>query len=451
MTDRQAIHVILIEDDEALGPAVAEALRLEGMEVTLFAEADSAMGAIAGDFPGVVVSDVRLPGMDGLTFFARLKEQDPDLPMILTTGHGDVAMAVSAMKDGAADFLTKPYSSAALIRAIMNSAERRRLVLENRSLRQALKHRTQSAFIGSSEFAVRLASTLMAVAQAEVDVVVEGATGTGKTFVARLIHELGAGHNRPFVAVDAGTLTHQDAELLIFGREPGRGGLSRTGLIERANGGTLLIDEIETASPPLQARLLSVLSTRSNLPAGAERSRKLTLRAVVTRQLHGATGIKDNSKSLFHERLSAVRLTMVPLARRREDVAVLFRHFLARHAAELGLPYRVVPEDVWQYLQMHDWTGNVRELEGFARSWAIGLNLTGTMMQPAVVPRALHLSVGEFERSVIENALRAVDGDVIRLEQVLATPRKTLYDKLSRYGLRPKDFRQSTVRREPQE
>lgn len=444
MTDRQPINVVLVEDDEALGPAVAEALRLEGMEVALFGDAHSALSTISNDFPGVVVSDVRLPGMDGLALFAHLQERDPDLPMIITTGHGDVAMAVAAMKDGATDFLTKPYSSAALIRAITKAAERRQLVLENRRLRQALKQQAKIGFIGSSEYAMRMRSMLSAVAQAEVDVTIEGATGTGKTFVARLIHGLGPRHNRPFIGIDAGTLTHQDADLLLFGREPGRGGLSRTGLIERANGGTLLIDEIEAAPPQLQARLLSVLNTRSIVPAGAERSRKLNLCVVVTRQLHIPPGLVDDRKSLFHERLSAVRLMMAPLARRREDIAGLFRHFLARHEAELGLAHRGITDDVWQHLQTYEWPGNVRELEAFARSWAIGFNVPDKAAQVAVDSRSLHLMVAEFERTVIENALRSVGGDVVRLEQAMSTPRKTLYDKLHRYGLRPKDFRHAS-------
>jgi two-component system, NtrC family, C4-dicarboxylate transport response regulator DctD len=441
MTDHQPINVILVEDDEALGPAVAQALRLEGMEVALFGDADSALSAMPYDFPGVVVSDVRLPGMDGLTLFAQLQERDPDLPLIFTTGHGDVAMAVAAMKDGAADFLTKPYSSAALIRAITVAAERRRLVLENRRLRYALTQQAQSWFIGSSDFAARMRGMLSAVAQTDVDVVVEGATGTGKSFVARLIHELSTRHNRPFVAVDAGTLIHEDADLLLFGREPGRGGLSRTGLIERANGGTLLIDEIEAASSPLQARLLSVLGSRSILPAGAERPRKLNLRVVVTRQWDDRSGQADDGTRLFHERLSAVRLTMVPLARRREDIAALFQYFLARYEAELALPHREVTDHVWQRLQTHDWTGNVRELEAFAQTWLIGLHLPDKETQIEMDGRPLHFMVAEFERSVIENALRAVEGNIHLLEQALVTPRKTLYDKLNRYGLRPKDFR----------
>ena len=444
MIDQQPINVVLVEDDEALGPALAQALRLEGMEVALFGDANSALGTISRDFPGVVVSDVRLPGKDGLALFKQLQERDPDLPVIFTTGHGDVAMAVAAMKNGAADFLTKPFSSAELVRAIIIAAERRRLVLENRRLRHALKQQARAWFIGSSDFAVILRGKLSAVAQAEVDVVVEGATGTGKTFVARLIHELGPRHNRPFVSVDAGMLTHQDAELLLFGRDPGQGRLSRTGLIERANGGTLLIDEIEAASPALQSRLLSVLGSRSILPAGAEHSRKLNLRVVVTRQLHDRPGQADDSRSLFHERLSAVRLMMVPLVNRREDIAALFHHLLAKHEVELDLPHRGVTDGVWQYLQTHGWAGNVRELEAFARSWAIGLPLPTSETQPVELGRSLLETVAEFERTVLESALRAVAGDVLRLELLLRTPRKTLYDKLNRHRLRPKEYRQAS-------
>ena len=441
MNDNPSLCVFLIEDDEALGPAVAQALRLEGMTVSLFGRAEAAIEALPDDFPGVVVTDVRLPGMDGLALFAQLRERDADLPVILTTGHGDVEMAVAAIKRGAADFLTKPYASEALIRAIASTAERRRLVLENRRLRDALLAKAQGKFIGSSEFAVRLRGMLSAVAQAEVDLVVEGGAGTGKTFVAQLIHELGPRQSRPFVPVDAGVLTHQDADLLLFGREPGGNGLSRTGLIERANGGTLLLDQVEAASPTLQARLLSVLETRSILPAGAERSRKLNLCVVVTRQLHGGTDRAEDNRSRFFERLGAVRLALPPLAARREDIGALFRHFLSRYEAELGVPHRELTDGVWRHLQTHDWPGNVRELEAFARTWAIGLSLPEIEARLTTSGQPLHLAVAEFERTVIESALRAASGNIARLEQSLGTPRKTLYDKLHRYGLRPRDFR----------
>ncbi len=441
MTESRPASVFLIEDDEALGPAVAAALRLDGMEVSLFAEAEAALQALPDDFDGVVVSDVRLPGMDGLALFARLQARDAELPVIFTTGHGDVEMAVAAMKDGAVDFLTKPYSSAVLIRAIQGAAARRRLVLENRRLREALQRQAHEKFIGSSDFAVRLRSTVSAVAQAEVDLVIEGAGGTGKSFVAQLIHELGPRRNRPLVTIDAGVLTHPDAELLLFGREPGAGGLARSGLIERANGGTLLIDQIETAGTAMQARLQSVLETRSILPAGAERFRKLNLCVIATRSLQESASQQEPQRSLFHERLAAVRLMLVPLADRREDIAALFRHCLARHEAALGLPHRNVPDEMWHHLQSRDWPGNVRELDALARTWAIGLHLPEQDLPVAREPRPLHRTVAEFEQTVLENALRSVGGNVLELERLLDTPRKTLYDKLNRYGLRPKSFR----------
>jgi two-component system C4-dicarboxylate transport response regulator DctD len=234
---------------------------------------------------------------------------------------------------------------------------------------------------------------------------------------------------------------HQDADLLLFGREPGGGGLSRTGLIERANGGTLLIDEIETASPNLQARLLSALETRSILPAGADRSRKLNLCVLVTRQLPGTPDQNGDGRSQFHERLGAVRLMLAPLTARREDIPILFRQFLSLHEAELNLPHREVTESVWHYLQTHDWPGNIRELEAFARSWALGLNLPTDTLLPQSDGRPLHIVVAEFERTVLENALRSTGGNIHQLERALGTPRKTLYDKLKRYGLRSKDFR----------
>lgn len=441
MNDAQPVHIVLVEDDEALGPAVAQALRLEGMEVSLFTKAEAALDALPDDFAGVVVSDVRLPGMDGLALFARLQERDAELPVIFTTGHGDVDMAVTAIKQGAVDFFTKPYASGALIRAIAGAAKRRRLVLENRQLRNALSAQAQGKFIGSSDFAIRFRTMVSAVAQAEIDVMIEGEAGTGKTFVARLIHELGPRRSRPFISVDAGILTHQDADLLLFGREPGNSGLSRTGLIERANGGTLLVDQIETASAALQARLLAAFETRSILPAGAERPRKLNLCIVVTRQVTDLLAPMGNGGSQFHERLSAVRLTLPPLATRRDDIVTLFRHFLARFEAEFDRPARAIDDAVWLHLQTHDWPGNVRELEAFARTCTIDANLPGNTAALTAGDRPLHLIVAGFERTVLENALRAAGGNIGRLEQALATPRKTLYDKLNRYGLQPRDFR----------
>ncbi len=219
--------VYLVEDDRELREAAQQSLELEGLDVAAFPDARSAYAALSPEFAGVIVTDVRMPSVDGIEFFQQVRELDPELPVILVTGHGDVAMAVEAMRNGAADFLTKPYSTSALIRSIRTAAERRALVLENRKLRAALSAQSGKTFVGSSQPAQNLRSLIEAVAPTDIDVVLEGEVGAGKSTVARLIHDLGPRASRPFITVDAGMLAHEDADLLLFGRDPSAG-LSRT-------------------------------------------------------------------------------------------------------------------------------------------------------------------------------------------------------------------------------
>lgn len=433
------LHVALVEDDPALRDATMQALSLEGAEVTAFPDARAALGWLTADFPGVVVSDVRMPGMDGIAFFAALRGIDPDLPVILVTGHGDIAMAVEAMKNGAADFLTKPYASADLIRALRAAATRRALALENRRLRDEAGRGVRGAIPGTSPAAERLRSVIEGVARSEIDVVLTGPHGTGKSHAARAIHDLSPRRARPFVAVDAGVLAHEDAELLLFGRDPSAGsaGLSRTGLAERANGGTLFLDEIAAASEPLTARLLALIETRQVFPLGAASSRRLNLRIIVARV--GSEG--DGRDPLWH-RLGAVQIAFPPLCERREDVPEIFRMFVARHARALDITAPPISEAAWRHVQTHDWPGNLHELSAYARAFVMGLADTGGVAtSPLMGERSLQQIVADFERTVLEDALRACGGDVAQLQAVLKTPRKTIYDKLAKYDIRPRDFR----------
>ncbi len=434
-----ALQVALVEDDPALSDATVQALVLEGAEVTAFPDARAALEWLAPDYPGVVVSDVRMPGMDGIAFFARLREIDPDLPVILTTGHGDIAMAVEAMKNGAADFLTKPYASADMIRAVRAASVRRALALENRRLREETGRGTRGAIPGTSAVAERLRSVIEGVARSEIDVVLTGPHGTGKSHAARAIHDLGPRRARPFVKVDAGVLAHEDAELLLFGRDPGAGGagLSRTGLVERANGGTLFLDEIAAASPALTARLLALIETRQVFPLGAAHPRRLNLRIIIARPGGDAGEARD---PLWH-RLGAVQIAFLPLSQRREDLAEIFRLFVVRHARELGSPAPPVGEAVWRHVQTHEWPGNLHELNGYARAFVLGLSQDEAMTAPVTGARPLQQIVADFERTVLEDALRRCGGDVARLQGMLHTPRKTLYDKLAKYDIKPRNFR----------
>lgn len=417
-----------------------QALALEGAEVVAFADARAALAWLSADYPGVVVSDVRMPGIDGIAFFARLREVDRDLPVILTTGHGDTAMAVEAMKNGAADFLTKPYSSVELIRAVRVASEHRALALENRRLREEAGRSASSAIPGGSPAAQRLRSVIEGVAPSEIDVVLTGQAGTGKSHAARLIHDLSQRRGRPFVTVDAGIFAHEDAELLLFGRDPGMR-LSRTGLVERANGGTLFLDEIEAASDMLTARLLSLVEKRQVLPIGADRARRLNIRIIIARLDDPLTGEAAGRRDPLWHRLGAVQIAFPPLAARREDIAEIFRLFVFRHAQELDMPVPVIGETQWRHVQSHDWPGNLHELNGYARAFVLGLADIDTGAVPIAVQRPLQQIVADFERTVLENALRQCRGDMARLQEMLQTPRKTIYDKLAKYDLKPGRFR----------
>lgn len=439
------LQVALVEDDPALRDATMQALALEGAEVVTFADARAALGWLSADYPGVVVSDVRMPGIDGIAFFATLREIDPELPVILTTGHGDIAMAVAAMKNGAADFLTKPYASADLIRAVRLASERRALALENRRLREEAGRSAGSAIPGSSAAAQRLRSVIEGVAPSEIDVVLSGPAGTGKSHAARAIHDLSPRRSRPFVTVDAGVLAHEDAELLLFGRDPGAGAggvsLSRTGLAERANGGTLFLDEIETAAPLLVARLLSLVEKRQVLPIGADRPRGLNIRIIIARQSGVSAESGPDSRDPLWHRLGAVQIAFPPLSQRREDVPELFRLFVARHARALDLPAPAIGEGQWRHVLSHDWSGNLHELSGYARAFVLGLADLDSPAPPLAGQRSLQQIVADFERTVLEDALRQCRGDVARVQDMLQTPRKTIYDKLARHDLKPGRFR----------
>ena len=439
MTDTPPIDIVLVEDDPALSEATVQSLQLDGFAVRAFADAKSALRELSGDFGGVVVSDVRMPGIDGIEFFRQLRELDPDLPVILVTGHGDVEMAVDAMKSGAADFLIKPFASSTLIRSIRLAASRRALVLENRRLRAALNRKSDDSFIGSSQAAQNLRALIDAVAPSEIDVLLEGEVGTGKTTLARQIHDRSPRRSRPFVTIDAGILLHEDAELLLFGREP-TAGLSRTGLLERANGGTLFLDTLPAHPDHLHARLLTLLDSRSVLPQGAERARKLNLRIILARNLDAGQA-REAAQDPFEQRLGAVKILVPNLASRREDMAELFRHFVAVHERDLGIEAPEIGEAVWSYLQNHDWPGNLRELNGYAHAFALGLVVRSDDGGEVPGQRPLLKMVADFERALLEDALRRSRGSVTLLEQSLQTPRKTLYDKLKRHDLKPQDYK----------
>lgn len=431
-----AIDVVFVEDDPALRDAMCQSLRLEGLSVDGHERATTALKTLSPDFGGVVVSDIRLPGMDGLEFFEAIQEFDPELPVIFTTGHGDVAMAVDAMKQGAADFLTKPYSSAALIAAIRRAAETRALVIENRKLKAQLREREDTGLIGSSDRIRRIEGLVGEVSRTDLDIVLTGPVGTGKSYLAGRIHELSARQGRPFVSIDAGIWTHPDAELIVFGRDPGARA-SRSGLIERARHGTLLLDNIEAIPPALHGRIGSLFETRTYRTLEADRPRNADVRIIATTR--GTAGAANET---LLKQLGGIMIALPPLADRREDIPAIFRHFVAEIEAEMNTSARPLGAREWNRLMGSDWPGNIRQLRDFARQFVHGL--TDDFDRAALsdtADRSLAAMVFAFERSILVDALARNKGRVQQVEKDLCIKRKTLYDKLTRHGLIAGDFR----------
>lgn len=446
MTSNAPIDAVaFVDDDEMLRMANLQTLAIAGLRGLPFAGAEPALAAIDRDFPGIVVTDVRMPGIDGLQLFRRLREADPELPVILITGHGDVPMAVAALKDGAWDFLTKPFGSEELIASVRRALGTRRLVLENRRLRAAATESGKEVLIGRSPVMERLRETIRQLARADVDVMIEGETGTGKELVAVLLHRWSDRSTHPFVALNCSALPSVLAESELFGHQAGAvpgAPFSRKGQIAGAHRGTLFLEELDSMAEPLQIRLLRVLEDREVLPVGGDVPIDINVRVIAATRGNPARLVADKRlREDLHYRLNVVRLRVPPLRERPEDIALLFGHFLQEAADRQGIAPRAVTDDVIRHLHAHDWPGNVRELRHFAASFALGLDPARSGEPTEEDSRSLPERVQLFEAAAIRHALLHSGGDIQQTLDRLRIPRKTLYDKLSRHRIAPADFR----------
>ncbi|RWX59909.1 sigma-54 dependent transcriptional regulator, partial [Mesorhizobium sp. M2A.F.Ca.ET.039.01.1.1] len=284
MTKHNPATVILIDDDSDLLKATRQTLELAGFAVSAYSVASEALATLDRNFAGVVVSDIRMPEIDGLQLFGRVLHLDPDIPVILVTGHGDIAMAVKAIKDGAYDFITKPFATERLAQSVARAAEKRRLVMENRALREAAEQAQEGLpLIGQTPAMERLRRTLRQIADTDVDVLVTGETGSGKEVVANLLHRWSRRANGNFVALNCGTLPETVIESELFGHEAGAftgAQKKRVGRIEHSSGGTLFLDEIESMPAATQVQMLRVLEMREVTPLGTNEVRPVDLRVV---------------------------------------------------------------------------------------------------------------------------------------------------------------------------
>lgn len=452
MSTQQAI---LVEDEAALRLATAQTLELDGFAVRACASAEEALQLLRADYAGVLVTDVRLPGMSGLELLAQVKALDAELPVIVVTGHGDVAMAVDAMRSGAYDFIEKPFAAERLADAVRRAQERRHLILENRALRAArVLHPDTPDLVGQSSAIEHVKTVVRNVAPTGVDILVNGQTGTGKEVVARLIHAA-SGRKGNFVAINCGALPEAVFESEIFGHEAGAftgAQKRRIGKLEYANGGTVFLDEIESMPLNLQVKLLRVLQERRLERLGANEAVQLDCRIIAASK---ADLLLLASQGLFREdlvyRLNVVTIDLPRLRERRDDIPLLLASFVKDAALRYQRPLPAWSAQQMASWQAADWPGNVRELRNFAERLVLGLGSTAPAPAAAIVPvaalaasaapaapdggAALPQQVDAYERDLVLRALAAADYNVALAADNLSIPRKTLYDKMKKYQI----------------
>jgi two-component system, NtrC family, C4-dicarboxylate transport response regulator DctD len=434
--------VLLVDDEEELRLSTRQALELHGLEVRAFASAEDVLPHVGFGFGGVVISDIRMPGMDGMTLLHRIRELDHEIPVILLTGHGEVQLAVKAMREGAYDFIEKPFAAQALAGIIRHALDRRSLVLENRRLKAVAGKRDdlETRMPGRTAVMVDLRYRMRAIGATEADTLIIGETGAGKEVVARGLHDISARAKGPFIAINCASLPETLIESELFGHEAGAfpGALrARYGKFEHGRGGTILLDEIGSMPVDLQAKFLRVLQERTITRLGSNESVPLDVRFIATSKVDLAAEVSAGRfrADLFY-RLNVVTIRVPSLSQRRADIPLLFLHLVREACARYGRDEIEVTPDVISEIGERDWPGNVRELRNAADRLALGLD---TGLDSAVSlnesSRRLADKVAAYEKQLIANAINAHGGALKPVYEQLGISRKTLYEKMQKHGL----------------
>jgi len=440
-------RVLVVDDEPRMAEVVAAALARAGHECEACTTAEAALAALDARGADVVVTDWKMPGMDGVALLRTVRTRRPDVPVVLLTAHGTVASAVAAMRDGAFDYVTKPFDNDELRAVVGRALELTRLARENRWLRQEVASRyAPETIVAESRRSRELLDLVRRVAPSRATVLVQGESGTGKELVARLLHYWSDRVGHPFVAVNCKAFAEGVLESELFGHEKGAftGAVGpRAGCFERAAGGTLFLDEIGEVGLDFQAKLLRVLQEGEVLRVGGSEPRRVDVRVVAAtnRVLRDEMAAGRFREDLFF-RLSVIPIQLAPLRERPEDVLPLARHFLARHAADAGRRLAFAPE-AEAALVAHPWRGNVRELENaveravvLAREEAIRpedllLETAGSGPPGGTLQDRLDAAAS----AAIRAALEAAHGQRAEAARALGVDRTTLYRLMKRLGL----------------
>ncbi|MDR3515203.1 MAG: sigma-54 dependent transcriptional regulator [Azospirillaceae bacterium] len=439
--------ILLVDDEPQIRNAGKQTLELAGHSVICCQSGEAALKLVNRD-SGILITDVRMPGMDGFALMERALAIDADLPVIMITGHGDVSIALRAIRSGAYDFIEKPFPAEMLVDTVGRAVERRVLIMENRRLKEELVAASETNIIGRSPAIERVRTIVASIAETDADVLIMGETGTGKELIARALHHQSMRRRHNFVALNCAALPESLFESELFGHEAGTftgASKSRVGRIQFAHKGTLFLDEIESMPLPLQVKILRVLQERSVEPLGSNEIVPVDIRVIsATKTSLKQASAEGRFRGDLYYRLNVVTIRIPPLRERCEDIPLLFQHFMLKAAARYSRdPPKLTPQ-VLHWLSSHPWPGNVRELKNAADRFVLGLgdelDIVGSGVDSSV-RLGLPQQVDFFEKSVIENELALHRGDVKLTVEALGIPRKTFYDKVRRFGIVVDDFR----------
>ncbi len=442
-------RLLVVDDDADMLRLLAMRLGAAGYQVTSVGSAEAALSQLDIERPQLVLSDVRLPGRDGLALFDEIRARHPSLPVILLTAHGTIPDAVEATARGVFTYLTKPYDAKELLEKIAQALALGAPAHQSTHVDEAWRSEIVSR---SNRMADLLAEARM-VAQSDASVLLRGDSGTGKEMLARAIHKASARANRPFIAVNCGASPEALLESELFGHMKGAftdAVANHKGLFQAADGGTLLLDEIGDMPPALQVKLLRVLQERAVRPLGSSQSLPVDVRIISAthRDLEDAMAAGQFREDLYY-RLNVVTLTLPTLAERREDIALLANHFLARLAAKYGKRSSGFAPEALKALTMAAWPGNVRQLYNVVEQ-VCALSTT-PLVSLALVQRALRtpsievLSFADakprFEREYLVDLLKMTDGNVADAARLAQRNRTEFYRLLQKHALTPGLFK----------
>jgi DNA-binding NtrC family response regulator len=448
-------RILIIDDERSILDTVQILLRGEGFEVATSYNPREALERLPGIAPDVVLTDIRMPGMNGLEVLAAVRASDPEIPVILMTAQASLQTAMQAVNAGAFYYLQKPFGNDDLVALCRRAAESRMLTRENRALKREIRRRGGAAGaarpVGRNRRfneVVRLAET---VAPTDSTVLISGESGTGKEILARYIHQLSEREAGPFISVNCGALPENLLESELFGHVKGSftgAHRDKEGLLAAARGGTFFLDEVGEMSPALQVKLLRALQEREVVPVGATQPVTIDVRIIAATNRDLEEEIRRGTfRSDLYYRLNVISLHLPPLRERDDDVLLLAEHFLQR-AAEKSGAIMALAADAGEALQRYDWPGNVRELENaleraaiLSRGGAIGIDalparIVAPAPQPLVSDRPPATPTLELvERAYILWVLQAEGGNKARAAEVLGIDPSTLYRKLNRYEM----------------